>query len=135
MIPLFVTNLLEGSKVPLYGEGRNERDWIYVDDHCAAIYLLINEGTPGEIYNVGADTQLPNIELTRRIIAALGADESSIERVPDRPGHDLRYAVDSSKIRGLGWEPERSFDEHLETTIEWYRSREDWWRPLKERDG
>jgi len=132
VIPLFVTNLLEGRKVPLYGDGRHERDWIYVRDHCAAIHLLIDAGDPGEIYNIGADTQLPNIELTRRILAAQGAGEDMIERVADRLGHDLRYAVDSTRIRALGWRPARSIDEHLETTIAWYRDREGWWRPLKE---
>jgi dTDP-glucose 4,6-dehydratase len=132
VIPLFVTNLLAAKKVPLYGEGRNERDWIHVGDHCAAIRLLIERGTPGEIYNVGADAQLSNLELTRRILKAVGADESMIERVADRPGHDLRYAVDSSKLRALGWRPQHHFDTWLRSTIDWYRSREDWWRPLKE---
>jgi len=132
VIPLFVTNLLDGRKVPLYGEGRNERDWLHVADHCAAIYLLAERGEPGEVYNIGADAQLPNIELTRRILAALGKGEDMIERVADRPGHDLRYAVDSSKLRRLGWAPARSFEEHLAATVAWYRSRSDWWRPLKE---
>ncbi|HSQ36659.1 MAG TPA: dTDP-glucose 4,6-dehydratase [Acidimicrobiia bacterium] len=131
VIPLFVTNLLEGRKVPLYGEGRNERDWLHVDDHCAALHLLADRGAPGEVYNIGADAQLANIELTRRILAALGAGEEMIERVPDRPGHDLRYAVDSSKLRRLGWAPAHSFEDHLAATIEWYRSRPDWWRPLR----
>jgi dTDP-glucose 4,6-dehydratase len=132
VIPLFVTNLLDGRKVPLYGEGRNERDWLHVADHCAALHLLVDRGTPGEVYNIGADAQLPNIELTRRILTALGKGEEMIERVADRPGHDLRYAVDSSKLRRLGWAPARSFEEHLAATVEWYRSRPDWWRPLKE---
>jgi len=132
VIPLFVTNLLDGRKVPLYGEGRNERDWLHVADHCAAIHLLVDRGTPGEVYNIGADAQLPNIELTRRILAAVGRGEEMIERVADRPGHDLRYAVDSSKLRRLGWAPARSFEDHLAATVEWYRSRADWWRPLKE---
>jgi dTDP-glucose 4,6-dehydratase len=132
VIPLFVTNLLDGRKVPLYGEGRNERDWLHVEDHCAAIHLLVDRGTPGEIYNVGADAQLPNIELTHRILAALDRGEDMIERVPDRPGHDLRYAVDSAKLRRLGWAPTGSFEEHLAATIDWYRRRPDWWRPLKE---
>lgn len=135
VIPLFVTNLLDGKKVPLYGEGRNERDWLYVEDHCAAIYLLINEGQKGEIYNIGANAQLSNLELTRRILDAFGVDESWIDYVPDRPGHDLRYAVDSSKIRRLGWEPQHPFEERLMDTIEWYREREDWWRPIKRRVG
>jgi dTDP-glucose 4,6-dehydratase len=135
VIPLFVTNLLEGKKVPLYGSGRNERDWIFVGDHCEALYLLVDEGTPGEVYNIGADAQLPNLELTRRILAALGRDEDWIDWVADRPGHDLRYAVDSAKVRALGWAPRHGFDGWLDETIGWYRSRDDWWRPLKERGG
>jgi dTDP-glucose 4,6-dehydratase len=131
VIPLFVTNLLEGKKLPLYGQGRNERDWLYVEDHCAAIHLLVEHGEPGQVYNVGANAQLPNLELTRRILQHFGRDESWIEEVPDRPGHDSRYAVDSSKIRSLGWSPAHDFDERLEDTIAWYREREDWWRPLK----
>ncbi|MFO7299829.1 MAG: dTDP-glucose 4,6-dehydratase [Actinomycetes bacterium] len=133
VIPLFVTNLIDGKKVPLYGEGLNERDWLHVSDHCAAIRLLLEKGTPGEVYNIGADNQLANIELTRRILSHFGLDESWIERVPDRPGHDFRYAVDSSKLRSLGWAPAQDFDERLEETIAWYRAREDWWRPLKEK--
>jgi dTDP-glucose 4,6-dehydratase len=132
VIPLFVTNLLDGLRVPLYGEGRNERDWLYVEDHCAAIHLLIDEGVPGETYNIGANAQLSNLDLTKKILALMNQDESRIERVKDRPGHDLRYAVDSSKLRSLGWQPAHSFEEWLEETIEWYRRRQDWWRPLKE---
>jgi dTDP-glucose 4,6-dehydratase len=133
VIPLFVTNLLEGKKVPLYGDGRNQRDWLFVEDHCAAIHLLVDEGDPGEIYNIGANAQLSNVELTMILLEVLGKDEDSIDHVPDRPGHDFRYAVDSSKIRGLGWEPEHSFADRLSDTIDWYRDRDDWWRPLKER--
>lgn len=132
VIPLFVTNLLDGKKVPLYGEGRNERDWLYVEDHCSALHLLAEAGEPGEIYNIGAGAQVPNIELTRRILSVFGLDESWVEQVPDRPGHDLRYAVDSSKIRKLGWSPSHTFEERLQDTIAWYRKREDWWRPIKE---
>ena len=131
IIPLFVTNLLERKTVPLYGDGRNERDWLHVADHCRAISLLVDEGTPGETYNIGADNQMTNLALTRRILAACDADESSIEMVPDRLGHDLRYAVDSAKIRRLGWRPRHGFDEHLQATIEWYRARRDWWEPLR----
>jgi dTDP-glucose 4,6-dehydratase len=131
VIPLFVTNLLEGKKVPLYGDGRNERDWLYVDDHCAALYLLVDEGEAGAIYNIGANEQLSNLDLTHAILKGLGRDSSSIEYVPDRLGHDLRYAVDSSKLRSLGWAPRHDFREHLAETIAWYRAREDWWRPLK----
>jgi len=132
VIPLFVTNLLDGKKVPLYGDGRNERDWLYVEDHCSALHLLVDQGELGEIYNIGANAQLPNLELTRRILAAMKRGESWIEHVTDRPGHDLRYAVDSSKLRSLGWEAAHSFDDRLLDTIRWYQERQDWWRPLKE---
>jgi dTDP-glucose 4,6-dehydratase len=131
VIPLFVTNLLDGLKVPLYGSGSNERDWLYVEDHCSALHLLVDAGTPGEIYNIGANAQMTNLDLTRRILGIMGKDVSSIEYVEDRKGHDLRYAVDSSKLRALGWAPAHDFDERLNDTVEWYRSREDWWRPLK----
>jgi len=130
VIPLFITNLLAGKKVPLYGDGRNERDWLFVEDHCSAIHLLLEKGTPGAIYNIGADAQLANIELTHRLLDLLERDASFIEPVADRPGHDLRYAVDSSKLRALGWAPRHTIDERLMDTIQWYRSREDWWRPL-----
>ena len=133
VIPLFVTNLIDGRSVPLYGDGRNERDWLYVDDHCSALHLLVDQGAPGEVYNIGANAQLSNLTLTHRILDEMGKDEGSIDLVPDRLGHDLRYAVDSSKIRELGWEPAHSFNENLAETIAWYRSRGDWWRPLKER--
>jgi dTDP-glucose 4,6-dehydratase len=133
VIPLFVTNLLEGRPVPLYGDGRNERDWLHVDDHNSAVHLLVDNGEPGEIYNIGANAQLSNLDLTYRILAALGQDDSMIEHVTDRLGHDLRYAVDSSKLRSLGWQPEHDFDERLGDTVEWYRERADWWKPLKGR--
>jgi len=131
LIPLFVTNLLEGKTVPLYGEGRNERDWLYVEDHCAALHLLVDRGEPGEIYNIGAEEQVPNLELTRTILTAMGRDESWIEWVPARPGPDLRYAVDSSKIRALGWSPGHALADRLSGTIAWYEHRRDWWEPLK----
>ncbi len=132
VIPLFITNLIEGEKVPLYGAGEAERDWLFVEDHCAAIKLIIDEGESGDIYNVGANEQLANIDLTRAILDAMGMDESFIEYVPDRLGHDMRYAVDSDKVRLLGWKPEHSFEERLVSTVDWYRDNEDWWRPLKE---
>ncbi len=131
MIPLFVTNLLDGRSVPVYGDGLNERDWLYVEDHCSAIHLLVGEGTLGEIYNIGANAQVSNLELTRRLVAATGRDESLIRFVEDRPGHDRRYAVDSTKIRALGWAPAHTLDERLADTIDWYRRRTDWWQPLK----
>ncbi len=132
MIPLFVTNLLAGERVPLYGDGLNERDWLYVEDHCAAIHLLIDRGTPGEIYNIGANAQVANLDLTRKLLDLTGRDESFIDYVADRPGHDRRYAVDSSKVRSLGWEPAHTLEERLVDTLAWYRRREDWWGPLKE---
>lgn len=131
VIPLFATNLIDGAKVPLYGDGRNMRDWLHVDDHCAALHLLVDRGESQEIYNIGANAQLSNLELTRRILSDFGLGETWIEHVPDRPGHDLRYAVDSSKIRTLGWRPQHDFGERLVETIDWYRRRADWWRPLK----
>ena len=131
LIPLFVTNLFEGKQVPVYGDGLNERDWIYVEDHCAAIHLLVDEGTPGEVYNIGANAQTTNLELTNMLIELTGRDESSIEFVTDRPGHDRRYAVDSSKIRALGWAPAHTLEERLTDTVAWYRERTDWWQPLK----
>ena len=132
VIPLFVTNLLEDKKVPLYGDGLNERDWLYVEDHCSAIHLLVDQGSSGEIYNIGANAQLSNLDLTRRILAGLDRDESMIEPVEDRLGHDLRYAVDSSNLRAMGWRPKHDFEDRLDDTIHWYRDRTDWWEPLKE---
>jgi len=132
VIPLFVTNLLDDRKVPLYGDGRNERDWLHVDDHCTAIMRVIEAGNAGDVYNIGANAQMSNLDLTRLIIGLMGSDESMIEHVADRPGHDLRYAVDSSKIRALGWSPSAPLEDRLIETIEWYRGREDWWRPLKD---
>ena len=131
MLPLFITNLSEGSKVPLYGDGLNERDWLFVEDHCSAIHMLVDEGTPGEVYNIGANAQVANIDLTKMLLDLSGRDESFIEYVVDRLGHDRRYAVDSSKIRALGWAPEHTIEERLSTTVDWYRTRTDWWQPLK----
>lgn len=131
VIPLFVTNLILGRNVPLYGDGYHERDWLHVDDHCSAIMHLIEAGTLGEIYNIGAYVHVSNLDLARMIVAFMGRDESVIEQVTDRPGHDRRYAVNSSKVRALGWEPSAGLEERLRETIEWYRSREDWWRPIK----
>ncbi len=131
VIPLFVTNLLDERRVPLYGDGHNERDWLYVEDHCSALHLLVDQGEAGEIYNIGAGAQLPNLELTRAILEHLGKDDSWIEWVPDRLGHDYRYAVDTSKLTALGWSPAHEFAARLEDTITWYRDRRDWWEPLR----
>lgn len=131
LIPLFITNLLEGKKIPVYGTGKNVRDWIHVLDHCRAIECVLAQGTPGEIYNIGSDNEQSNIAITQMILNALGRDESCIEYVRDRPGHDLRYSLDSSKLKSLGWEPEYSFAQGLEDTVEWYIAHEWWWHPLK----
>ena len=132
MIPLFVTNLLDGEAVPVYGTGENVRDWLYVLDNVAAQWLVLTEGQAGETYNVGAGNEVSNLELTRRIVAATGHGEERIRFVDDRPGHDLRYCVDSSRVAALGWAPAHTLDEALQATIDWYRAREDWWRPLRE---
>jgi dTDP-glucose 4,6-dehydratase len=131
VIPLFVTNLLDGRRVPLYGDGGNVRDWLHVDDHCRGIALVLDKGTPGEIYNIGGGVELTNIELTERLLAACGADWSSVEYVEDRKGHDRRYAIDDTKLRGLGYEPRTTFVAGLEQTVQWYRDNRAWWEPLK----
>jgi dTDP-glucose 4,6-dehydratase len=131
VIPLFVTNALEDRGLPLYGDGRNVRDWLYVLDNCAAIDLVLRKGVAGEIYNIGGAAEVQNVTLTRRILALLGKPESLITPVADRPGHDRRYALDSGKIRALGWTPAASFEDALATTVEWYRTHEAWWKPIK----
>ena len=133
LIPLFVTNLFDGKKVPLYGDGLNVRDWLFVDDHCRGILAVLEKGRAGEIYNIGGGTGLTNVEITRALLELCGADESMIEPVEDRLGHDRRYCVDWGKIREeLGYRPEVDFDEGLARTVKWYRENESWWRPLKE---
>jgi dTDP-glucose 4,6-dehydratase len=133
VIPLFVTNLLDGQKVPLYGSGGNIRDWLYVLDHCAAIDLVLRRGATGQVYNVGAGNEVTNLDLTHEILAAFGVGEEAIEFVTDRPGHDWRYSLDSTRVRELGWEPAHDFRAGLAETIDWYRRNEPWWRPLKPR--
>ncbi|MFW5933973.1 MAG: dTDP-glucose 4,6-dehydratase, partial [Actinomycetota bacterium] len=130
VVPLFITNLLDGRRVPLYGDGSNVREWTYVEDNVAAQWLALTQGEPGAVYNVGSGDRRTNRELTEAILAAVGADEGMIEHVADRPGHDQRYAVDSSSIRELGWRPTVSFDEAVRRTVAWYRTHEPWWRPL-----
>lgn len=131
VIPLFVTNLLENKKVPLYAKGLNVRDWIYVEDHCRAIDLVLHKGAVGEIYNIAGESYLSNIELTKAILAKMEKPLSMIQRVSDRPGHDFRYAIDCSKIRKLGFKPKYKFDQALSLTINWYRQNPGWWRKLK----
>ena len=134
LIPLFITNLIEGKKVPVYGTGENVRDWLHVDDHCRGIFSVLMNGRSGEVYNIGGGRELTNNEITSLILEAMGADESSIEYVEDRKGHDLRYSVDWTKInRELGYEPQVKFEDGLRETIQWYRDNEAWWKPLKNR--
>ena len=132
VIPLFVTNLIDNGKVPLYGNGLNVRDWLHVDDHCDGIYSVLSEGKSGNIYNIGGGRELTNRELTEIILRKFDRDESSIEYVTDRLGHDLRYSVSHEKItRELGYMPKINFEDGIEETIEWYKRNESWWRPLK----
>lgn len=134
VIPLFITNLLDGKKVPLYGDGMNVRDWLHVDDHCQGLAKVLEKGRPGEIYNIGGGTELTNKELTDRLLKACGATWDSVEFVEDRKGHDRRYSVDWTKIRTeLGYEPRHDFESGLAETVEWYRNNRAWWEPLKER--
>jgi dTDP-glucose 4,6-dehydratase len=134
-IPLFTTNLIDGGNIPLYGDGLNERDWIYVDDHCAGVGLVLEKGLVGEIYNIGAGNVTPNRVLVDKLLAHFGAGEERVDYVTDRPGHDRRYSVDIDKITALGWRTQRTLDEALEETIGWYKANEWWWRPLKQRAG
>jgi dTDP-glucose 4,6-dehydratase len=133
LIPLFVTNLMEGKKVPLYGDGLNVRDWLYVEDHCDAIWTVLNKGTPGEVYNVGGNNELNNRTLTETILREMGKNwDQSVQYVKDRPGHDRRYAIDAGKMRReLGWEPKHRFAAAIRSTIEWYKTNEPWWRAIK----
>ena len=133
VIPLFVTNLIDGAKVPLYGDGLNVRDWLHVDDHCRGIQIVVERGEPGASYNIGGGEELNNRQLTEVILRHMGRDwESSVEQVPDRLGHDRRYSLDDSRIRALGYAPTRTFDQGIEETIRWYVDNPGWWRPLKE---
>jgi dTDP-glucose 4,6-dehydratase len=131
VVPLFITNALEDEPLPLYGDGRNVRDWLYVLDNCAGIDLVLRQGHDGEIYNIGGGTEVENVVLTRQILRLAGKAESLIRPVKDRPGHDRRYSLDSHKIRQLGWKTRHPFPEALATTVQWYREHPTWWRPLK----
>jgi dTDP-glucose 4,6-dehydratase len=135
LIPLFTTNLLDGRRVPLMGDGGNVRDWIHVEDHNRAAQLVLERGSIGEIYNIGAHNEVTNRHITERLLELTGRDESYIEWVPDRLGHDRRYSVDVDKISALGWKLERDFDEGLAQTVDWYRDNRPWWEPLKARAG
>jgi dTDP-glucose 4,6-dehydratase len=136
VIPLFVTNLLDGQQVPLYGDGLNVRDWLHVDDHCQGIRLVAEAGRPGEVYNIGGGTELTNLDLTGRMLAAVGVGWDRVRRVEDRKGHDRRYSVDITKISAeLGYAPQVKFDDGLAETVAWYAENRPWWEPLKERTG
>ena len=134
VIPLFNTNAIDNLPLPLYGDGLQERDWLHVTDHCRAVDLLIDAGVSGEVYNVGGGNHVRNVDLTRRILELVGKPESLIQPVADRPGHDRRYSLDTSKLQKLGWRPEVAFDAGLRETADWYRANEWWWRPIKEND-
>jgi dTDP-glucose 4,6-dehydratase len=134
VIPLFVTNAIDDIPVPLYGDGRNVRDWLHVGDHCDALDLLIDQGVNGEVYNIGGGSEVMNVDLTHRILDTLGKPASLIKPVADRPGHDRRYCLDTTKLRGVGWQPRVSFEQGLRDTVDWYRRNEWWWRPIKEQD-
>ncbi|MFC4515772.1 MULTISPECIES: dTDP-glucose 4,6-dehydratase [Streptomyces] len=132
VIPLFVTHLLQGRRLPLYGDGLNRRDWLHVDDHCHGIALVADRGRAGEVYNIGGGTELSNIDLTKRLLAIVGADWSVVDHIPDRAAHDRRYCVDTRKItEELGWAPRTDFDRGLADTVAWYRDHTDWWRRPK----
>ena len=131
VIPLFVTNAIDDVPLPLYGDGKNVRDWLYVLDNCAAIDVVLRKGKDGEIYNIGGGNEIENVVLTRQILRLTGKPETLIKPVADRPGHDRRYALDSAKVRALGWKPAHGFPSALAATVEWYRSHEAWWRPIK----
>jgi dTDP-glucose 4,6-dehydratase len=134
LIPLFILNLLQGGTVPVYGDGQNVRDWLYVVDHCRALDVVLRKGAPGEVYCVGGNAERTNLFITHWLIERLGRDASAIRLVQDRPGHDRRYAIDASRIsRELGWEPSVGFEEGMEATVAWYLANEAWWRPLHER--
>ncbi len=131
LIPLFTTNAFDGKDLPLYGDGLQVREMLFVEDHCSAIDLVFHTGTAGETYNVGAEHEVPNIETAHKIIELTGADPNSLKRVADRPGHDRRYALDCSKLRGIGWERKTDFDTGLALTVEWFRENRTWWEAIK----
>ena len=135
LIPLFTTNLLDGEAVPVYGDGRQSRDFIFVEDHCSGIETVLERGASGEIYNVGGGNEIENLTTTMLLLELTGRNDSHIRYVTDRPGHDRRYALDTGKLQGLGWSPEVTFDEGLRRTVEWYRDNRSWWEPIKSGGG
>ena len=135
VIPLFLTNALDDAPLPLYSSTQNRREWLHVDDHCRAIDAVIARGAEGEVYNIGGGNEVRNVDLTHRLIALTARDRDLIQPVADRPGHDRRYALDTAKVRALGWAPQVPFDEGLATTVRWYQDNEWWWRPIKDQDA
>jgi dTDP-glucose 4,6-dehydratase len=135
ILPLFVTNALDEAPLPLYGDGRQVRDWLHVDDHCSAIELVLRQGEAGEVYNVGASEEHENVEMARLIVDHLGVDPGLVRHVEDRAGHDRRYSLETTKVRSLGWEPRRGWEEGVRSTIDWYRENRDWWEPIKRSGG
>ena len=135
ILPLFTTNALDGEPLPLYGDGRQVRDWLHVDDHCRGIELVLREGEPGGVYNIAANEEHENVELVRLILDQLGFDQSLVRHVEDRAGHDRRYSLDTTKVRSLGWEPRRAWRDGIRATIDWYRENRDWWEPIKRSGG
>jgi dTDP-glucose 4,6-dehydratase len=135
LLSLFITNALDGERLPLYGDGRQVRDWLYVEDHCAGIELALREGASGEIYNIGGGEEVENREITERVLELTGTDESLVRRVDDRPGHDRRYSLDTAKLASLGWEKRWTLAEGLPATVEWYRENRHWWEPIKLSDA
>lgn len=133
VIPLFITNLIDGLNVPVYGAGDQIRDWLYVDDHCSAIYEILKSGVNGEVYNVGGSFECTNLDLTKKIIQLMGKNEGMITYVEDRPGHDFRYSLNCDKLKSLGWKQKYTFEDGLNKTIDWYIHNEEWWRPVKEK--
>lgn len=130
VIPRFITNLIQGKKVPVYGTGQNVREWIFTQDFCRALDLIWHQGKIGEVYNIGTGQRISNLDLTTKILHLMGKESDQIEYVTDRLGHDFRYALSAEKIRALGWKPENDFDSALKTTVEWYKTHETWWKPL-----
>jgi dTDP-glucose 4,6-dehydratase len=135
ILPLFVSNALDGEPLPLYGDGKQVRDWLHVEDHCAAIDLVLRQGEAGGVYNVGANEERENAQLTQLILEHLDADPSLVRHVEDRPGHDRRYSLDTTKMRELGWQPRRRWEDGIRSTIDWYRDNRDWWEPIKRSGG
>ncbi|MFH1361717.1 MAG: dTDP-glucose 4,6-dehydratase [bacterium] len=133
IIPLFITNALENKKLPLYGDGKNVRDWLFVKDNCGAIDLVLRQGKVGQVYNIGGESEARNVDLTKMVLELLGRDEALIEFVGDRPGHDRRYSIDCSKIKKLGWQPQTPLKEGLKITVDWFRQNRDWWEKIKKK--